>query len=296
MTAIALIGLGEVGRALAEELTAIATVTAWDIAFAAGTSRASRNRDELSLARMVDATSAVAPAEVVFSAVTAANALIAAEQAAPGLDRGTWFVDLNSSSPGQKQAAAAVIEAAGGRYVEAAVMSPIDPKRLGAPILLGGPHAADFAPVAGSLGFTGTEVYSDVVGPAAATKLCRSVVVKGLEALLTEAMLAARPWGVEDRVLASLSNLVPAADWPALAAYMVSRSLEHGGRRAEEMREAARTVAETGVTPWMASATADRQQWAAGFGAADDPTDLNAMVDAMRVDLHAHAQDRRTTA
>ena len=164
-------------------------------------------------------------------------------------------------------------------------MSPIEPKRLSAPILLGGPHAADFAPVARALGFTGIEVYSDVVGPAAATKLCRSVVVKGLEALLTEAMLAARPWGVEDQVLASLSNMVPAADWPALAAYMISRSLEHGTRRAEEMREAANTVAETGVTPWMAQATAERQAWAAPFGAVAAPRDLYAMLDAIRAGM-----------
>jgi len=286
VTAVALIGLGEVGRVLAEDLPPSVAITAWDDAFVDTTSRAADNAQALALTPNPSAASATATADVVFSAVTAANAATAAESVAPSLQAGTWFVDLNSSSPGQKQAAAAVIQAAGGRYVEAAVMSPIEPHRLGSPILLGGPYAQSFLLVAHILGFTAVEVYADVVGPAAATKLSRSIVVKGLEALLTEAMLAARTWGVEDRVLASLSNMVPAADWPALAAYMVSRSLGHGGRRAEEMREAARTVAETGATPWMAQAIAQRQQWASAFGPFADPTDLNAMVDQMLTDLH----------
>jgi 3-hydroxyisobutyrate dehydrogenase-like beta-hydroxyacid dehydrogenase len=279
--AVALIGLGEVGRVLGEDLAA-RPLTAWDTAFADPHSPASRHAQALGLDPAVESTTVVAGACVVISAVTAANTVAAARSCAAGMRPGTWYLDLNSASPAMKQAAAQVIGDVGGRYVEAAVMSPIQPKRLAAPMLLGGPDAAGFVEIAPSLGFTGAEVYADTVGPAAATKLCRSVVVKGLEALLTESMLTARAWGVEKQVLDSLSNLVPAADWPTLAAYMISRSLEHGTRRAEEMREAARTVGETGVTPWMATATAERQGWAAGFRANSDPDDLMAMLDAVR--------------
>ncbi len=288
MTAVALVGLGEVGRVLGEDLTAT-RLAAWDTAFVNSHSIASRHAAALGLDCLVEAATVMAGAEVVISAVTAANTLAAARTCAPGLRDGTWYLDLNSASPTQKQAAAQVVGAAGGRYVEAAVMSPIEPKRLAAPMLLGGPHAAAFTPIAQSLGLTGTEVYSDTVGPAAATKLCRSVVVKGLEALLTESMLTARAWGVEKRVLDSLSNIVPGADWPTLAAYMVSRSLEHGVRRAEEMREAARTVEDTGVTPWMAAATARRQDWAAAFRADSRPDDLIPMLDAIRAALDVEA-------
>jgi 3-hydroxyisobutyrate dehydrogenase-like beta-hydroxyacid dehydrogenase len=290
MTGVTLLGLGEVGRVLAEGMGPIDGVrlTSWDTAYADPASRASRHAAELGISQGADAASSVASVDVVFSAVTAANTLAAAESVAAGLAGGEWFVDLNSASPGQKQAAAAVIEAAGGRYVEAAVMSPIHPKRLAAPILLGGRHAVAFEVVGQELGWTGLRVYSGVVGPAAATKLSRSVVVKGFEALVMEAMLTARAWGVEDEVLGSLSNVIPAEDWPALAAYLVSRSVEHGTRRAEEMREAARTVAETGATPLMATATAERQAWAAQFadtGSAQDPDDpegLFALIDRMR--------------
>ena len=284
MTAVALVGLGEVGRVLAEALTA-SSLTAWDTGFADGGSRASRNAAALGLDSAVGVTKVVRGAQVVISAVTAANTLRAARSCTQGLAPGTWFLDLNSCAPGQKIASAEAVERAGARYVEGAVMSPIEPKRLAAPILLGGPHAAEFAPVARALGLTGVEVYADTVGPAAATKLCRSIVVKGLEALVTESMLTARAWGVQERVLDSLSDMVPAADWTALAGYLMSRSLEHGGRRAEEMREAAQTVQETGIDPWMAVATAQRQDWAAAFASDRAPDDLIAMLDAIRVAL-----------
>lgn len=282
---IALIGLGEVGRVLAEHLSShdpSIRLTAWDVAFADPGSRAVANAAALPVRVATDAADAVAGADLVLSAVTAANDLNAATDAAVGMAGGAWFVDLNSASPGQKQRSAQVIEAAGGRYVEAAVMSPIEPRRAAAPILLGGPHANDFLAVAADLGFTGAVVFASVVGPASATKLSRSVVVKGLEALLTESMLTARAWGVEADVLASLSDLMPAADWPALAEYMIRRSLEHGGRRAEEMYEAAVTVADAGVEPLMATATARRQEWAAGQASALPATGLQDLLDAIR--------------
>jgi 3-hydroxyisobutyrate dehydrogenase-like beta-hydroxyacid dehydrogenase len=276
-----LLGLGEVGRVLAEDLR-LQQVVPWDTTFGDAGSPASRNAADLSLAPAADAASSTADAEVIFSAVTAANTVSAARSVAEAIPPNCWYVDLNSASPGHKVAAAEVIERAGGRYVEAAVMSPIHPRRLSAPILLGGPHAADFAPVGSALGWTGLEIFSERVGPAAATKLCRSVVVKGLEALVTESMLTARTWGVEQPVLSSLSNVIPVDDWADFAAYLVSRSVEHGARRGEEMREAANTVTDAGVSPLMASATAERQEWASQFGPGDSSRDLWELLDRMR--------------
>src|SRR5256885_9989776 len=109
---------------------------------------------------------------------------------------------------------------------------------------LGGPHARVCLPLAHSLGFADAEVYSDAIGAASAAKMCRSVIIKGMEALLAESLLTARRHGVEDAVLASLQDLFPARDWRSLARYMISRSLQHGRRRAEEMREAGKNAAE----------------------------------------------------
>ena len=131
-------------------------------------------------------------------------------------------------------------------------------------------------------GLSNATAYSTEVGRAAATKLCRSVIVKGLESLLAESMLAARHYGVEREVLDSLPNILPPADWEQVAAYFMSRSLQHGQRRSEEMQEAAATVSDAGVTPWMSEASVLRQRWAAQFPDARDDTDLLAMVDAVR--------------
>jgi 3-hydroxyisobutyrate dehydrogenase-like beta-hydroxyacid dehydrogenase len=187
-----------------------------------------------------------------------------------------------------KQACAGIVEEAGGRYVEAAVMTPIAPKRIASAMLLGGPHGAAFLKRAQPLGFTGGQVFSDVVGQASATKMCRSVIIKGMEALLTESMVSARAYGVEKTVLDSLSDLLPVGDWDRLARYMISRALEHGTRRAEEMREAAQTVKEAGLAPLMAAATAERQDWAAAHRPAlVHSGDLGAMLDAIRAAVTA---------
>lgn len=284
MTEVLLVGLGEVGSVLAQDLDA--HCRAWDTGFADPDSRASRNATRLGITTEPSAQGA----ELVISAVTAANAEAAARSVAATLEPGAWFLDLNSAAPQPKQRAADAVERAGGRYVEAAVMSPINPKRLAAPVLLGGPHATEFTGFAASLGFTGLEPFAEEVGPASATKLCRSVLVKGVEALTMESMLAARAWGVQDRVLDSLGNLFPADDWAKLAGYLISRSIEHGTRRAEEMREAAATVAGTGVEPLMSLAAAQRQDWAAAHrdaldGDALDGEELLDMLDRIRETL-----------
>jgi 3-hydroxyisobutyrate dehydrogenase-like beta-hydroxyacid dehydrogenase len=277
------VGFGEVGQILAEDLAAngIAHISVYDIKCSNPASIPSRALKRLKRQGEESAAAAVAGADLVICAVTAAACADAARSATGGLKPGAYYLDLNSASPGQKRQAAGVIEAAGGRYVEGAVMSPISPKRMGAPILLGGPHAALFLGEGALLGFSGLQVFSNQVGPAAATKLCRSVVVKGMEALLTESLLAARRYGVDDTVLQSLDNMFPLGDWEKRARYMISRSLEHGTRRAEEMREAARTVDEAAIEPLMSEATAARQDWASAFNKALEEENLGDMLDAV---------------
>jgi 3-hydroxyisobutyrate dehydrogenase-like beta-hydroxyacid dehydrogenase len=184
-------------------------------------------------------------------------------------------------SPGGKVEVSQIVEAANARYVESAIMSPINPKRAASPMLLGGPHAAEFLPIARQLGFTAATVFSEQIGGASAAKMCRSVIIKGMEALLGESLLAARRYGVEGAVLQSLGSVLNADDWRAQARYMISRSLVHGRRRAEEMREVARTVGEAGFEPRMSSACAVWQDWASAHRAAAAHEDLNDMLDAI---------------
>jgi 3-hydroxyisobutyrate dehydrogenase-like beta-hydroxyacid dehydrogenase len=92
--------------------------------------------------------------------------------------------------------------------------------------------------------------------------MCRSVVIKGLEALVVESMFAARRYGAEEAVLASLAATYPEMGWQDdLPDYLIGRVAEHGRRRAAEMREAAQALCDVGIDPHMARATAERQDW-----------------------------------
>jgi 3-hydroxyisobutyrate dehydrogenase-like beta-hydroxyacid dehydrogenase len=205
--------------------------------------------------------------ELIISCVTASNTLAVAEEAAAHLKPGTFFLDLNSASPGTKQQAAHIIEAAGGHYIEAGVMTSVPPYGIAVPMLLGGPRAAELAPLLQGWGLDARAV-SDRLGVASAIKMCRSIMIKGLEALVIESYATARRYGVEDHVLPTLAETFPTIDWHKQGAYFFSRVVQHGQRRAEEMREAARTVQEAGFAPLMTGPIADKQQWVADLAAA----------------------------
>jgi 3-hydroxyisobutyrate dehydrogenase len=286
-TRIAIIGFGEVGSIFARDLRAAghSRITAFDIAFPDASSKAARNARQQEIATAASAAEAVAGAEVVICAVTAGSALAAARSALKGLGHAPFFLDVNSVSPGTKREAASAVNGAGGRYVEAAVMTSVPPHGIRSPMLFGGPHADAFLPVATALGMQ-AKVFSNEVGGASSVKMCRSIMIKGMEALVTECMLTARRYGVEKQVLASLADTLPHQDWPGLVRYMMSRALIHGRRRAEEVREVVRTVAEVGLTPMQSPATAERQDWAADRGLELTPEilatkDLETLLDAV---------------
>ena len=255
---VALIGYGEVGRIFARDLSAggFDAILAYDILFDAHDPACAPPARAVSSTR-----DAVSDARLVVSAVTAGSAIDVAASAAGHIAPRTFFFDVNSVSPGTKRKAFALIEAVGGCYVEVAVMSAVTPLGLKAPMLLGGPHAEAFVEAFPELDLNAT-VYSADIGAASAVKMCRSVVIKGMEALMSESLVTARHFGVQDAVLQSLTDTLPHANWQRLAAYMIARSVKHGRRRAEEMREVAATVEEAGLQPLLSLATAERQDWA----------------------------------
>lgn len=262
---IGLVGYGEVGRILAEDLRTrgVANVFAYDLELGGADEAPLRmHADRVGVRLMASHEELAAGADLVISAVTASQAVPVAVSCAPALRRGTWFLDINSSSPAAKIKAADLVDAAGGRYVEGAVMTSIPLHRIRVPLLLGGAHATSLAPQLEELGFA-PNVASEKLGVASATKMCRSVLVKGLEAMVIESFTAARAYGVEDAVLASLSETFPGIDWEKQGAYFFQRVIEHGRRRSEELCEVAATVRETGLTPWSAEGTAERQAWIA---------------------------------
>jgi 3-hydroxyisobutyrate dehydrogenase-like beta-hydroxyacid dehydrogenase len=261
---IGLVGYGEVGRILAEDLRKQdVTVIVYDIKL--GGNKAGPLREHARdhrVALMSSHADLAAKADFIVSAVTASQAVPVAQACAPAVKPSAFFLDFNSASPGAKQRAARLIDDAGGRYVEGAVMTSIPPYRIKVPLLLGGTAAAELAPLLVELGFA-ARVASDKLGVASAVKMCRSVMIKGLEAMTIECFTTARAYGVEDAVLASFKETFPGIDWEKQGAYFFQRVIEHGRRRAEEVREVAKTVREIGLTPWSAQGTAERQAWVA---------------------------------
>ena len=204
-----------------------------------------------------------AGSDVIISAVTADQAVDAAQQTAPYLTSRHTYGDLNSVSPRTKQRVGEIISSSGGRFVEIAVMGPIPPQLHKTPMLLGGASAPAFQEMLAPYGMRMDVVSTDQIGRAAAVKMFRSVIYKGLEALIFECVLGASQYGAEPRVFASLAESFPGIDWKKLADYMVGRVVVHGERRAREMDEVARTLEELGIEPMMAAATARRMDWAA---------------------------------
>ena len=269
---IGLVGYGEGGKIFSAGLKGqpgVAQASAWDLKFAQPASREA----ELAHARAAgvaaqDSMQALCDAsDLVVSAVTASNTLAVAQEAAKYLRPGAVFLDLNSASPGTKQQAAALVDARGAHYVEAGVMTSVPPYGIRVPMLLGGARAAELAQLLTGWGMDAKAV-SERLGVASAIKMCRSVMIKGLEALVIESYTTARQYGVEDHVLPTLAETFPGIDWPRQGAYFFSRVAQHGQRRAEEMRESANTVREAGFPPLMAAAIAEKQQWVADQAAA----------------------------
>jgi 3-hydroxyisobutyrate dehydrogenase-like beta-hydroxyacid dehydrogenase len=257
---VGVIGHGEVGKTFSAGLKTKAGVTsvgAWDVKFVNAASQA----DELAHAALCEAS------DFIVSAVTASSTLAVAQGAAQFIRPGSVYLDLNSASPGTKQQCAALIDAAGAHYVEAGVMTSVPPYGIRVPLLLGGACAAELAQRLTAWDMDAKAV-SEKIGVASAMKMCRSVMIKGMEALVIESYATARHYGVEDHVLPTLEETFPSIDWQQTGAYFFSRVVEHGKRRAEEMREAANTVREAGFEPFMTASTADKQQWVADQAAA----------------------------
>ncbi len=268
---ISLIGFGEAASAFAEGWCTTAagnTIHAYDI-------KTGNSDDDVSSAKWRDydthgvtgketATAAVENAPAIFSLVTADQANIAAQSVADAIQPGAFFFDCNSCAPHTKRQSAAILEQVGARYVDVAVMSPVHPKLHKTPLLISGPHADE------ALEFlTGLEMEAKIVpgdvGVSSSVKMVRSIMMKGLEALMMECVLAGRTAGVDEMVLDSLEVTYPGFNWKEKAAYMFERVMTHGERRYAEMEEVVKTIDNLGLSSAMASATVGWMHTGAGL-------------------------------
>ena len=259
--ALCFIGFGEAGQAIASGLreAGVERIAAWDILFPeAKGERLLRAGEAIGVICASSAAAAARGADVIVSAVTAASSVAAAQSVKAHVAGAPLFLDVNSVSPGRKQETAKLLGDA-ARYVDVAILAPIHPARHQTPMLLGGPHAQKAAAVLAALGMRVTVAGAEI-GAAAAIKMVRSVMIKGIEALTLECFLAAARAGVVDEVAASLKNNYPGLDWSKIVPYNLERMASHGERRAAEMEEVADTLRELGVEPLMTAATVKRQR------------------------------------
>jgi 3-hydroxyisobutyrate dehydrogenase-like beta-hydroxyacid dehydrogenase len=272
MTRIAFIGMGEAGGHLAQGLAgAGAEVRAtYDILIEdkAKAPMLEARAKSLGILAASNAKAAVDGAEVVISAVVSNQMVVAARTVAPHLTAGQFYLDINSASPGMKREAAALVEASGADYVEAAVMDLVPPHGYKVPMLLAGKRAEALAAILSGLGMNVRAIGTNI-GDASAIKMIRSVFMKGFTAILLECLTAANKLNAEEEILSSLQVSFPDLDWRKTADYYAPRLIKHSLRQAAEMHEVAETLEELGVKPITAEATAERLQWLADFGLAD---------------------------
>src|SRR5579864_6060529 len=257
-----------------------------------------RKRAQETGTRLVETNAGLVSAcEIILSTVTANQAAQAAEQNAPYLGAQHIYADLNSVSPGLKQSIARTIEATGARFVEIAMMAPVSPYGHRVPMLAGGEAAKELAGRLTPFGFS-IEIAAREIGVASATKMFRSIMVKGMEALITECVLGASRYGAEPRVFASLAESFPGIDWPKLADYMIGRVVVHGERRAREMEEVAETLRSLDIEPIMAEAIVRRMDWSAQLGlkqrfGGEAPKSYREVLDAIAQMSVAQVSGRR---
>jgi 3-hydroxyisobutyrate dehydrogenase-like beta-hydroxyacid dehydrogenase len=224
---------------------------------------------------------ALAGSNIVLSVVTADQAFSAAKAAAMLIAKGALFCDMNSVAPGTKQESARIIEAAGGHYLDVAVMSPVEPARLATPLLLSGPHGASGVAALRQLGFTNVRTVGDEVGRASTIKMLRSVMYKGIEALTAECLIACEKAGVTDEVIGSFGNANGSGDWATGADYRLDRMMVHGLRRSAEMEEVVKTLETLGVEPVMTRGTVVLQRSIGSLDIKCPPIGLDAKLERL---------------
>ncbi|MDP2410464.1 MAG: DUF1932 domain-containing protein [Pseudolabrys sp.] len=291
---ISFIGFGEAGQAVASGLreAGIERIAAWDILFPESAGAKLKAAGEQAGVRLAEsAADAVRDTDMVISAVTAASSLEAARSVEPHLAGNPYYLDINSVSPGRKQETAKLLDGK-ARYVDVAVIAPIHPARHKTPLLIAGPHADEIAPLLGELEMK-LKVIPGGTGQAAAIKMIRSVMIKGIEALTLECYLAASRAGLLDEVLVSMKNNYPALDFGQMGDYNIERMASHGERRAAEMEESAVTLRELGLEPLMVEATVKRQREMGALGKHDSVrATLNDGRAAMLKAISGAAKDR----
>jgi len=261
LTKIAVFGLGEAGSEISRDLAAGgADVSGFDPADAP---------TPAGVSRVVVAADAVGSADLVLALTAAADAGVAARQAVEAIPSGAVYADFSSSTPRLKRELAEVVAEAELLFADVALMSTVPGKGVHTPMLVSGPGAAALVSALEPFGAS-IEVVGAEPGEAATRKLLRSVVVKGLAAVLIESMRGAHEAGLAVETWQNVMRQLADAD-EAFVRRMVEGAGPHARRRRDEMAAAVALLEELGVPSTMTRATVQSLDTVIAGGTPDLP-------------------------
>lgn len=291
---VGFVGAGQLGTALMQGLCAAGVPRV--LAYSVPADTQAPARVQAAGATFVATPEGLAQADIVFSAVTSQAARQAAADCAPHLAPHAIYVDLNSMGPQQKRTVEQALQPSGRDFVDAAVLgAAADGIRV--PIVLAGVRAGDVVAALTPFGMN-LRAIGQRCGDAAAIKIVRSVLAKGLETLYVEALVAARRMGVEAEVLDSFCAMLDSRPAASMAQLLVTTHVLHAERRMHELDMSVQVLDELGVPPLMARATRDVLARTAQARVSDTfggrlPTDLDAALAALDPVMGATAPERR---
>lgn len=223
-------------------------------------------------------------ADLILAMVPGGAAQEAASDAVPALKPGQLYADLGTASPPTKERISQLVESTGAAFVDVAIMGTPQHNRHGVATLASGRDASRYRDMVTPFGMK-VEVVGERPGKAAAIKMFRSILMKGTEALILEALLACRTWNVTDDVMRSVSaTLGRQPFYPDWVAHQVASDAIHGERRAHEMDMVIETMRDVGIEPRVTRGTAEMLHWAAGLGlrehfGGETPADWRAVIE-----------------
>jgi 3-hydroxyisobutyrate dehydrogenase-like beta-hydroxyacid dehydrogenase len=268
MATFAFVGFGELGSSLAEGLghsgAHLVRVYTRERSQPAAVAALEDRLRRTGAHRSESLQEALADANAVLSVVPAGASREMAERCAPSLDAGSYYVDLTAAPVTDKQAGAALVAQAGGLYVDGAVLGTVATSGFQVPIVLSGPGAQGWRAMAESGGLV-VEALDAPVGHATLLKLLRSVYMKGREALILEMMLAARRYGLAERVAESIQGPGEQVPFTALAERVLCALAVHAERRADELLASSEVVRASGIDPVITRAGSEVLRGLAGL-------------------------------
>jgi 3-hydroxyisobutyrate dehydrogenase-like beta-hydroxyacid dehydrogenase len=194
-------------------------------------------------------------ADILLCILVPSSALTVAAEVAAALrntDASLLYVDCNAIAPQTVRKVADTILAAGGRFADVGIIGP-PPTSQGTKFYASGPGAAEFAEL-GNFGLD-VRVLPGDSGQASGFKMCYGALTKGLQALSTELLVAARMMGIDDALRAEQrESMADVLGW-------VEKNLPQMPPKAHrwvgEMEEIGTCFADLGMTPDILNGAAE---------------------------------------